>query len=132
MFEALKKYAQFSGRATRKEYIWTVLLSPILYSFLFIIITNISNVITSTSDNNDANIIFALIFGIILMVATLMFAIVNIAVKVRRFHDIDNSGWFCLFLLIPIINIVFLLFLIFKKGTLGANRFGDDPLQEVT
>jgi uncharacterized membrane protein YhaH (DUF805 family) len=35
-------------------------------------------------------------------------------------HDTDHSGWW---LLAPFVNIFFLL----SNGTVGTNRFGEDP-----
>ena len=49
---------------------------------------------------------------------------------IRRLHDVDNSGWFYLIMLIPVINLIFLIYLLFKKGTPGPNRFGPDPLNQ--
>jgi uncharacterized membrane protein YhaH (DUF805 family) len=65
----------------------------------------------------------------------------------KRFHDLNISGWWALVLFIPnllqssgkyvifftifaIINLIVLLFLLFKKGTKGPNRFGLDPLEK--
>jgi uncharacterized membrane protein YhaH (DUF805 family) len=44
----------------------------------------------------------------------------SIAVAVRRMHDTDRSGWYCL---IPIYNIV----LACTEGTPGVNEYGPDP-----
>ncbi|CAB3759096.1 hypothetical protein GQ57_20245 [Burkholderia sp. MSh2] len=44
----------------------------------------------------------------------------SVAVGVRRMHDTDHSGWW---LLCPVVNLVYL----FIPGTVGENRFGDDP-----
>ena len=48
---------------------------------------------------------------------------------VRRFHDLDRSGAHYWLLLIPVYNIYLGLLLLFKKGTVGPNRFGADPLE---
>ena len=47
---------------------------------------------------------------------------------VRRFHDIDRSGYFWFALFIPIYNIYLWILLLFLRGTRGQNRFGADPL----
>lgn len=53
----------------------------------------------------------------------------SIAVTVKRLHDRDKSGWFMLIMLIPIIGSIWLLVVVgFLRGTVGPNRFGDDPL----
>lgn len=43
---------------------------------------------------------------------------------IRRFHDLDASGWWTLTLLLPIGNLIAFLFLAFKRGDAGPNRFG--------
>ena len=64
-------------------------------------------------------------------------------VTIRRLHDINLSGWWVLlcavlfyvlfyieqFYIVSILGAIFLLILVFKKGTKGTNRFDDDPLK---
>jgi uncharacterized membrane protein YhaH (DUF805 family) len=55
-----------------------------------------------------------------------------IAVGAKRCHDRDRSGWFQLVYLIPAIGQVWLLIeLGIRRGTIGQNRFGRDPLLEA-
>jgi uncharacterized membrane protein YhaH (DUF805 family) len=53
----------------------------------------------------------------------------TIAVGVRRLHDIDRTGWWYLLILIPVLGALVLLFFFVQRGTVGANRFGPDPLE---
>jgi uncharacterized membrane protein YhaH (DUF805 family) len=99
--EALKNYAQFSGRARRKEYWYFALFNLLIYYVLVFV---------------GATIRFPAIAWIY-YIGTL---IPYIAVTVRRMHDVDKSGWFCL---IPIYNLI----LSFTEGTHGDNEYGPDP-----
>ncbi len=45
----------------------------------------------------------------------------------RRLHDFDVSAWWALFLLFPIFQFVFLIYLLVAPGTPHANRFGPVP-----
>jgi len=66
------------------------------------------------------------------MIVVVVFITVVIYMQViKRCHDIDLSGWFSLFSLIPFVNLFFGLYMTFKKGTDGTNRFGPDPLSRV-
>lgn len=108
MFEALKKYAVFDGRSTRKEYWLFVLLYIIL-----IIVFNVLDVLLSSS-----------IFVVLVPLALL---IPQLAVIVRRLHDINCSGWWILLALVPILGSIILFVMMLIDGTKGKNRFGDDP-----
>ncbi len=85
----LKKYADFSGRATRSEY-WYFALC---YFVVSTIISAIDKVIPAL------NGIPSMIFSLALLVPTL-------SVGVRRMHDANKSGWF---ILIPLYNIYLLV-----------------------
>ena len=45
----------------------------------------------------------------------------------RRFHDMDQSGWRCLTLFVPFLNLVTVAILLFGKGTDGPNYYGLKP-----
>ncbi len=64
---------------------------------------------------------------VVFMVAFLLWP--SLAVQTKRWHDINKSGWFILFNLIPFGVIVTFLVNALLPGTNGPNRFGDDPLE---
>jgi uncharacterized membrane protein YhaH (DUF805 family) len=49
---------------------------------------------------------------------------ITISVHVRRWHDIDQSGWMTLLGLIPFIGLLITTVLLVLPGTKGPNRFG--------
>lgn len=102
--QCLKKYAVFKGRARRKEY-WLFVFSAWLIGVGVLVC--------------DA-VIFGSGGGSLFAVYQIGLFVPTIAVLVRRMHDVDKSGWFCL---IPIYN----LLLACTEGTKGPNRFGPDP-----
>lgn len=53
--------------------------------------------------------------------------LIPFVMAVRRFHDLDLSGWFSLLSLIPLVNIIVALYLLFAPGSKGGNRFGPQP-----
>ena len=54
-----------------------------------------------------------------------------LAVSVKRWHDRDRSGWWVLLNLVPVIGWLWALIDNgFLRGTIGANRFGEDPLAD--
>ncbi|QVW26858.1 DUF805 domain-containing protein [Pseudomonas hormoni] len=100
--EVLKKYAVFTGRASRREY-WMFILINLLIAV-------------------GLGIVDGLLGGkgFISNSYSLAMFIPSIAVGVRRMHDTDRSGWW---LLLPIVNIVFLA----QDSQRGDNRFGPNP-----
>ena len=53
----------------------------------------------------------------------------SIAAGVKRLHDRNQSGWWLLILLVPLVGLLFWIINMWcMKGTTGANRFGPDPL----
>jgi uncharacterized membrane protein YhaH (DUF805 family) len=51
----------------------------------------------------------------------------NIAVGIRRLHDIDRTGWWLLLALFPVVGTIVLIVFYATRGTPGPNRFGDVP-----
>lgn len=81
--KALKKYAVFSGRASRKEF-WMFVLFDMIFAIIAMIIDDFITVTT--------------LYILVLLTPV-------IAVTVRRMHDIGKSGWMLLLSFIPIMGI---------------------------
>nr|WP_231372743.1 DUF805 domain-containing protein [Aureivirga sp. CE67] len=103
----MKEYANFNGRARRKEYWMFVLFN----SIISVILTLIGFV----AIGND-------IIGNLYSLAVLL---PSLAVGVRRMHDVGKSGWF---ILIPIYNLI----LFCTDGDRGENEYGANPKEEET
>lgn len=99
--EVLKKYAEFSGRARRKEY-WMFFLFNLIFTYSLLALD------------------IYLEIGFLNMIYSLALLVPSIAVAVRRMHDVGKSGWF---VLIPIYNLI----LACTEGDKGRNQYGNDP-----
>lgn len=115
-FNCLKKFAVFSGRATRKEY-WIFTLVNMVITFALIGIA-----FSMAADSGQPS---SLLMGIA-SIFTLIMLIPSIAALARRLHDTDKSAWWMLLLLLPLLGLLCLIFACLK-GTDGENRFGPDP-----
>ena len=51
----------------------------------------------------------------------------NVAISVKRLHDIGYSGFLALAILIPIVNLAFSIWAGVLPGTPAANAYGDAP-----
>ncbi len=61
------------------------------------------------------------VFYVITIVVSVMFA-------KRRLNDLNRSGWWFLLFIIPIVNLILAIYLIFFPGTDGSNKFGAAPV----
>ena len=110
-----KQYADFSGRARRKEYWIFSLINYIIIFFLYILqIVMIESTLW-------------LIFPIIFFLYAVAVFLPGLAVKIRRLHDIGKSGWWYLIYLIPIIGAIWLTVLMCLDSEPGENQWGENP-----
>jgi hypothetical protein len=47
--------------------------------------------------------------------------------RIKRAHDINETGHFCWLILVPFVNLWFAFVLAYRRGTPGPNQFGPDP-----
>lgn len=112
------KYAQFDGRARRKEYWYFALTSFIIYLILYI--PAIIGLIIESSLLTYLGMTLYVVFALAIFIPSL-------AVLVRRLHDTEKSGWFILISLIPFVGGIILIVFLFTEGTKGPNKYGEDP-----
>ena len=55
--------------------------------------------------------------------------ITNMSLSVRRFHDINYSGWWYILCLVPIFGPIYQVMCFISRGTVGDNKYGVDPLE---
>lgn len=60
---------------------------------------------------------------VVLLIAFAVATWVALAAGAKRCHDLDKSGWFLLTTYIPLVGILFSLYILFAPGTLGQNRY---------
>lgn len=113
--DVLKKYAEFSGRARRKEY-WMFILFHMLFAIVAMILDNLFGIAFGNIG-----------YGPLYAIYSLVMFIPGLAVAVRRLHDVGKSGWMMLILLIPIIGAIWMLILLATEGNKGKNQHGTDP-----
>ena len=112
-------YANFTGRARRKEY-W---MFALFQAIIMIVLVILDNVLGLGFDIGG----IPLGYGVLYTIGALAHFIPGLAVVVRRLHDVGKSGWFYLIALIPFIGIIWLLVLMCTDGDKGDNAYGPDP-----
>lgn len=113
------KYADFKGRARRKEYwMWTLYFTLIL---LFAMVLD-----------NVLGLNFELLgqdlgYGWLYVIIGITHLIPGLGIVVRRLHDVGKSGWFYLIILIPLIGFIWILVLFCTDGVKEDNKWGSNP-----
>ena len=108
----------FTGRIPRREY------------WMFVAVVTPLFLIAASIDSYNGH---AFMKGPIATCASLLLLCPSLAVQAKRWHDRDSSGWWVLINFIPVIGgIAALIVNGFLKGTVGANQYGEDPLEQKT
>ena len=51
----------------------------------------------------------------------------NCSCTARRLHDVGMTGWLCLASIIPVVNIILVVYLCITDGQKEANQYGEAP-----
>jgi uncharacterized membrane protein YhaH (DUF805 family) len=113
--KVMRQYADFNGRARRKEY-WMFYLFNIIFVIIAMVLDNVLGIAFEQIGYGPIYIIYAL--------AVL---IPGLAVTVRRLHDVGKSGLMILIGLIPLIGGIWLLVLMCTESDSGSNEYGPNP-----
>ncbi|MEP3421847.1 MAG: DUF805 domain-containing protein [Erythrobacter sp.] len=147
MILPLKRYVDFEGRSRRMEFwsfalllfaVFLIFAGPFYFSFFTAIFSvnptgpgseeaMAEAILASFTTMNTIGLIVSTIFSLVVLIPW-------IAVTVRRLHDLGQSGWWYLGVIvasmIPFVGLLtslaFLVVLLLP-GTKGDNRFGPDP-----
>ena len=84
----------------------------------------ILNVAANSLGDNPSLLYLLFLLAVIVAVVVSCFML-----NIRRLHDMNMTGWLSVLGLIPIVDIVFELVPLVKKGTDGDNKYGSDPLR---
>jgi uncharacterized membrane protein YhaH (DUF805 family) len=110
----LGNYATFSGRARRSEF-WYWWLAMIAVGLVFAILAALLG---------DG--ILGTVLNLGYFVFSLAVLVPTIAVAMRRLHDSGKTGWLLLLALIPIVNLLLLVFYVLPSDE-GSNQYGPQP-----
>lgn len=109
----------YKGRLNRSTFFlgWLVFL---LFSIIVVAVA-----LSITDGFSHFNPVISIVIAVLF--AGLYFFFFSLAV--RRFHDMGRSGWTCLLVLIPYINLLVLLYLFFMRGNKEKNKYGESLKQ---
>ncbi len=106
-FDAFIKYADFSGRARRREF-WHFTL----YYLVFYLVCMVLDAITALGG-------FTVLYSLAMFVP-------SISILVRRLHDTSHSAWWILLVFVPVVGTLILLYFLVQDGH-QDNEYGFNP-----
>ena len=115
-------YADFSGRARRREYWMFTLINGIILILLEVFL--LTSLAFGRNQGNTSPLFY--LAALLLVVYLLAIVVPSLAVGVRRLHDVDMSGWFMLLNFVPGLSIVVLVLHILDSRP-GTNKWGPNP-----
>lgn len=126
-------YANFKGRAGRKEYWLTYLVVQLInvpFVTAFVVLTALSGLdLNDSKALTEAILTFnlpigALVAFILMLLVALALVLPMLAVTVRRLHDTGRSGWWYLLNLLPYVGTLILVVQYCWPGQKYENRYG--------
>jgi|TARA_B100000519_G_scaffold13659_1_gene10250 uncharacterized membrane protein YhaH (DUF805 family) len=120
-----KKYATFSGRASRSEFWWWYLANIIIVTVLYII-TAIGGFAGASIDSATGASAPGPLFGVgiaLLVIWWLAIIVPTLALSWRRLHDTNRSGLFWFLGFIPVVGGIILLVLFVLDSDPAGARF---------
>ena len=124
-----KNYVNFEGRASRAEYWWPTLMQVIIYTaliFPFFFAFGVEDL--ETTDGVEHGALIVLVIGVLFYLVNFL---PGLSIKVRRFHDLEQTGWLVLVfwavnIFVPLAEFARMIWFAFP-GTNGSNHYGPDP-----
>ena len=118
-----KKYATFSGRASRSEYWWVQLFLALVWTVLFVIVAVLGGVgaaqASGTGDSAGWIAGVGILFTLIMIAFALGTIVPSLAIAWRRLHDANFAGPFWFLSLTYIGGLVVLVFTILPSNAQG-------------
>lgn len=109
--KAWRQYADFKGRAQRKEY-W-------MFALFNLVIMIVLTLVGGGGEGGLGDVLSGL-YSLAVMVP-------SVAVTVRRLHDIGRSGWWALLMIVPLVGALVLIFFAIQDSQPEANEYGPNP-----
>lgn len=124
------RYVDFQGRSRRSEYWWVALFNVVVFGVGTVLAMVLGGVNFETGEMGPLAYV---VFGLLGLYA-LGILVPSIALFVRRLHDINQTGWIYLGLVllgfVPLIGLlasIAQIVIACIPGTVGPNKYGPDP-----
>lgn len=121
----MKNYANFNGRARRREY-WLFYLANILVQTALYVLSGVFGALAVAGDSGFLSAISVIFTGLTSIYA-LAILVPSLAISWRRMHDIGKSGGYIFMSLIPLAGPIIVLVALCTDSQAEANQYGPCP-----
>ncbi len=122
-----------NGRFGRLSYIaWYGFLNLITV-FAVIALSLALGIFNLSTQSLDSHFIDTLtgLGGLGFLIISVLYFYFNLVIQVRRFHDMNHSGWLILLFILPLVNIFVFFYLLLGSGTQGINHYGPQRISAI-
>lgn len=116
------KIFTFNGRIGRMRYLAYGIGVNLLLMLVMVPLVSATAFMGGDPGSSMIGIVGIGLFYVVTIVISVMFA-------KRRLNDLNRSGWWFLLFIIPLVNLLLAIYLIFFPGTDGSNNFGPAPAE---
>lgn len=118
------KKTLFSGRMNRRNYFLGYIVLTLILFLPWTILVLVSTIFGIDYQNSVAT-------SITLMVIYLIYIVYSLSFSIKRAHDLGHSGWIILAYIVPVVNLILLLVMLFERGIETSNKYGNKPLPKI-
>ncbi len=117
-FNSIKNSLNFTNRSSREDIVY--------YTIIHIAIIILLELCSSLFDL-EVKLGFPNVVGYVKIIYLFLITFTTLSLVVRRLHDMNKTGFYSLLLLIPLLNILLYIYLLFahtKDNHKGVNKYG--------
>ena len=108
---------RFRGRITRQTYFLGAALMLVVQIYIILNLALLDN-------NEDSQMAM---WGFIMIASWILSSLAIFALTIKRLHDVDMSALFIALLFFPMVNLLFVIYLMLKSGSQNTNAHGPPP-----
>jgi len=122
------KVLTFKGRIGRLRYLAYAFGTSLVLVAALGLLTVVAILLGSIFSSDLGSIIMAIMMTMYYIGVT----VISVMFLKRRLNDLDKSGWWALVVLVPLLNLVLTIYILFFPGSEGSNRFGPAPVENTS
>lgn len=125
----VRRYAVFSGRASRSELWWVVLAHVVLVVVAYAATVGVAAGTYAVTQDSSTRMFTVIVLTIPVLVGLLELALLvpGLALTVRRLHDAGFSGWLLALGLVPVVNLALVALLVMPSRLEGVRFDREAP-----